>query len=184
MAKATPRARPLKVYGATFGFHDAVVAAPNQAEALAAWGVRQNLFAEGQAKVVTDADAIAAARAHPGQPLRRVAGTDSPYEVDPAGLPTAPTSTRKAKTTKAAAKTPPPAKPREPPDRAPLDRAEAKVRELDAAWAQAQDDLRSRRDALDAEEAKARQAWIRGREAADRATGRARRAYIKAGGAP
>lgn len=182
MAKAAPRGRPLKVYGATFGFHDSIIAAPNQAEALAAWGVRQNLFAEGQAKVITDAKAVAAARAHPGQPLRRVAGTKDPFEIDPTGLPKAPAPTRKAKAE--TAKTAPPAKPRKPPDRAPLDRAEAKARELDAAWAREQDDLRRRREALDAEEAKARQAWIRNREAAGRALDKARRAYLKAGGAP
>jgi hypothetical protein len=182
LAKAAPRARPLKVYGATFGFHDSIVAASNQAEALTAWGVRQNLFAESQAKVITDAQAVAAARAHPGQPLRRLAGTSDPFELDPTGLPRAPSRARKAKAE--TAKTPPAAKPRKPPDRAPLDRAEAKARELDAEWARAQDDLRRRREALDVEEAKARQAWIRGREAADRAVDRARRAYVKAGGAP
>jgi hypothetical protein len=182
LAKAAPRARALKVYGATFGFHDSIVAASNQAEALAAWGVRQNLFTEGQAKVITDAEAMAAARTHPGQPLRRVAGTSGPFELDPTGLPTAPSRAPKAKVE--AAKASPPAKPRKPPNRSLLDRAEAKAREVDAEWARAQDDLRCRREALDAEEAKARQTWIRNREAADRAVATARRVYLKAGGEP
>lgn len=65
----------LKVYAAQFGFHDSVVAAHSQAVALVAWGTRQNLFAEGRAKVTHDPDALAAALAHPEVPLRRAVGS-------------------------------------------------------------------------------------------------------------
>lgn len=39
----------LSVYVTPAGFYDAVVAAPNQKAALAAWGVHANLFADGVA---------------------------------------------------------------------------------------------------------------------------------------
>jgi hypothetical protein len=53
--------RKLKVFQAQFGFYDTVVAAPSRAAALHAWGSRQDLFANGQAKVTTDEAAVAAA---------------------------------------------------------------------------------------------------------------------------
>ena len=46
--------RALKVYITPSGFSDALVAAPIQAAALKAWGIKSNLFAEGLASVVTD----------------------------------------------------------------------------------------------------------------------------------
>lgn len=48
-------ARALKVYRTPIGFHDAYVAAPSQKAALAAWGTKKNLFARGDAGIVTDA---------------------------------------------------------------------------------------------------------------------------------
>jgi hypothetical protein len=72
---AKPKARKLKVFQAQFGFYDTVVAAPSQAAALRAWGTRQNLFASGDAKVVTDEAAVAAATAQPETPLRRAIGS-------------------------------------------------------------------------------------------------------------
>ncbi len=40
----------LKAFQAPLGFFDTVVAAPSQGAALKAWGSRQNLFRDGQAK--------------------------------------------------------------------------------------------------------------------------------------
>jgi hypothetical protein len=54
-------ARRLKVFQAQIGFFDTVVAAPSQAAALRAWGVHQDLFANGGAKAITDELALAAA---------------------------------------------------------------------------------------------------------------------------
>ena len=68
---AKPRQPKLKVFQAQFGFFDSVVAAPSQAAALQAWGIHQNLFASGEAKVIEDEAAVAAALAHPETPLRR-----------------------------------------------------------------------------------------------------------------
>ena len=63
--------RRLKVFQVHLGFYDTVVAAPSQAAALRAWGTHQNLFADGQARVTDDPQAIEAALAYPETPLKR-----------------------------------------------------------------------------------------------------------------
>src|ERR1700760_2908350 len=87
---ATAKGRRLKVFQAQFGFHDSVVAAPSQAAALRAWGVRQNLFAEGQARIAEDPKAVEAALAHPEVLLRRAVGTKAAFELMPSALPPVP----------------------------------------------------------------------------------------------
>jgi len=87
-----------KVYQAHLGFYDTVVAAPSQASALAAWGSRQNLFREGLARVSDDPDAIRAALAQPGVVLRRPAGSNVPYSLNPP-LPKLATRKKTKKTT-------------------------------------------------------------------------------------
>ena len=65
----------LKTYEARLdGLHDYIVAARSQADALAAWDVRQDLFAQGAACVTEDSAAVKAALASPGDVLRRPAG--------------------------------------------------------------------------------------------------------------
>ena len=59
MAKA--RERRLKVFQTHLGFFDTVVAAPSQAAALRAWGLHQNIFADGLARIADDPQAVAAA---------------------------------------------------------------------------------------------------------------------------
>src|SRR4051812_21470839 len=81
--------RKLKVFQASMGFYDTVVAAPSQAAALRAWGTRQNLFADGVARVSEDVRATEAALARPGVVLRRAVGTTDSFSLDP-GLPTFP----------------------------------------------------------------------------------------------
>lgn len=51
------------------GFHNWLVAAPSQKAALDAWDVKENLFAIGAAKVVTDEDCIKLAMTTPGVPV-------------------------------------------------------------------------------------------------------------------
>jgi hypothetical protein len=65
----------LKVFVTSDGLTDFVVATSSKAKALAAWGVRQDVFKEGQARETDDPDLLAAARARPGEVLRRPAGT-------------------------------------------------------------------------------------------------------------
>ncbi len=60
----------LKVFCATSGFHDAVVAAPSRPAALKAWGAKTDLFSMGVAKQVTDPKIIKKALARPGEVIQ------------------------------------------------------------------------------------------------------------------
>jgi hypothetical protein len=174
--------RRLKVYAAQFGFHDSVVAAPNQAAALAAWGTRQNLFAEGRAKISDDADAIAAALAHPEEPLRRAVGSSDAFSLEP-GLPDIPDAPKPAKTALKlvpAAKAPKP--PRPPPDRSALDAAEKRLTTINAKRLDEEADLERRRQALESEATASRQRWSQDRKVAEAELDKARRAYRAQGG--
>ncbi|CAN5362012.1 hypothetical protein BH10PSE4_BH10PSE4_22570 [soil metagenome] len=183
MAKAP--ARRLKVFQAQFGFHDSVVAAPSQVAALAAWGIRQNLFAEGRAKVTDDPDAVAAALAHPEIPLRRAVGSDDPFSLEP-GLPQAPAGPSRPKprlklVAKEAAPPPAPAfKP--PPDRSGLAAAEQRLTALNTERLAEEEELQRRRDALEADALAARQRWAKARKAAQDELDKARRDYRANGG--
>ena len=178
MAKAPARA--LKVYQARFGFYDTVVAASSQAAALRAWGIHQNLFSSGLAKAADDPHAVEAAHAHPGIPLKRPAGSNDPFVLDPAGLPTLPEQPRHGTRQAGSARPKTPAKP--PPDRSRLDAAEADLRKLDESHARQEADLRRRQDELDAERVAAHAAHIADRKAATAAVVAARQTYRKAGG--
>jgi hypothetical protein len=171
LAKAAPR--KLKVYQAQIGFFDSVVAAPNQAAALGAWGTHQNLFAEGRAKVASDPAAVAAALAHPEVPLRRPVGSDDAYTLDP-GAPQVPAGRARTGLSRAKA----------PPDRRKLDEAEAALAKIEAEGERAEVDLRARREALEAEAAEAKQDRDRRRLAAQKVIERERRAFRQAGGEP
>jgi len=73
-------ARKPKVYAADIdGLHEWIVAAPNQAQALTAFGISQDLFAQGRATITTDDAAVAAAAAAPGVPLRRMKGSKDAF---------------------------------------------------------------------------------------------------------
>lgn len=174
----------LKVYAAQFGFHDSVVAARSQAAALAAWGTRQNLFAEGRAKVSDDPDAIAAALAHPETPLRRAVGSTAAFSLEP-DLPVVPDMPRRRtpdlKVVKAAP--PPKAKP-PPPDRAALSAAEQALAAVHQRRLAQEAALAQQRAALDAEETASRRRWVADRKLAEAALDTARRAYRAAGGEP
>ncbi|MBI1684098.1 hypothetical protein [Caulobacter hibisci] len=198
MAKAARRR--LKVFQAQFGFHDSVVAAPSQAAALAAWGIRQNLFAEGRAKLTDDPDAVVAALAHPEVPLRRAVGSRDPFTLDPGlpDLPAGPKISRAKPNLKLVPKAdaarrvlkpepepepePEPAPPKPPPDRAPLVAAEQRLAAIEIERTAQAADLQARRDALEAEALAARRAWAKDRKAAQEALDKARRAYRAEGG--
>jgi hypothetical protein len=193
MAKAT---RKLKVFQTRIGFHDALIATGSRAAALRAWGVRQDLFAQGLAEEVTDTESIAAALAHPDKVLRRPAGTGQPFSPSPPRLSVAdlePEPKPPASEKKRAPAEPVPPKP----DRSKLDAAEARLKALNREGEE--DEARSRRevDAIAAEEKKLRdRRAIAEAEAADRTRRlrrqldeaeadleRERRAYRRAGGA-
>ena len=65
----------LKVFVTSDGLTDYVVAVSSRAKALAAWGVRQDVFKEGQAHETDDPALVKAALAQPGEVLRRPSGT-------------------------------------------------------------------------------------------------------------
>jgi hypothetical protein len=178
-------ARKLKVYWAEIdGLNDWVVAAPNRAEALKAFGVNQDLFAQGEAGEASDPTAIEAARAEPGAPLRRPKGSSEPFAPATgltdwtAAIPKAPLAPAAAKRkTEAKAEAAP------KPDRRSLDRAEARVAEIEARHRDALKRLAEDRARLDE-----RQAWEEADYAADAAEARrevekAARAFRQAGGA-
>jgi len=183
---AKPRAPKLKVFQAQFGFYDTVVAAPSRAAAMRVWGVRQNVFADGQAREITDEAAVAAAIAHPETVLKRPVGSSAPFELDPAALPKVPLPPRK----------PPPAKleavksaahrpkaPEPPPaDRTALTRAETLLHEIDERRKAEEAEFRARQGALDAERKAAQLAYVEQRQAATASLVKARDAYRKAGG--
>lgn len=126
MKRVNAAGRKLKVFEASVGFYDTVVAVPSQAAALRAWGTRQNLFKDGIARPTEDGKAVEAALARPGVVLRRALGTNDPFGLDP-GVPKIPDLPRGRKRT--AAKEPRP----EPVDRTALDRAEADLARLEEA---------------------------------------------------
>ena len=60
----------LKVFCATSGFHDSLVAAPSKPAALKAWGAKTDLFSMGVARLVTDPRIAKKALDRPGEVIR------------------------------------------------------------------------------------------------------------------
>lgn len=60
----------LKVFCATSGFHDSIVAAPSKPAALKAWGAKTDLFSMGVASLVTDPKIAKKALDRPGEVIR------------------------------------------------------------------------------------------------------------------
>jgi hypothetical protein len=174
--------RKLKVFQAQFGFYDTVVAAPSQAAALRAWGVNQNLFASGDAKLTTDEAAVAAATAYPETPLRRAVGSHDPFVLNPANLPTLP-DVPKQTAVKPGVKAKPSAPVRPPADRSKLDAAEKSLGELDEARKREEAEYRRDAEALERRRMAAQSAYVHARKAATNKVVDARTAYRKAGGA-
>jgi hypothetical protein len=167
--KLAKAARRLKVYRATLGFRESVVAAPNQTAALKAWGVRQNLFAEGAAEVTNDAEAVRSALAQPEIPLSRPIGSKAAFRAGQEGAPKSPAGKRKAS-----------AKPA--PDRTALDAAQAQLAKIDTEGKAAATAFRDRLAALQAEAMASEDAWAKRRAKAQADVDAARRAYVRAGG--
>lgn len=68
-------AAKLKVFVTSDGLTDYVVATTSRPKALAAWGIHQDLFKAGRAHETDEAAVTTAARAQPGEVLRRPAGS-------------------------------------------------------------------------------------------------------------
>jgi hypothetical protein len=125
----------LKVFITSDGLTDYVVAVSSRAKALAAWGVRQDVFGEGQAHETDDAALVKAAMAQPGVVLRKAVGG----RAAPAPL-RRPKPARPAGPTKAQLKK--------------IAELEARLAALDAAHSRAIGKLKAKRAALDHEAAR------------------------------
>ena len=176
MAKA-PR---LKVYAATMGFYETVVAAPNQTAALKAWGVRRNLLADDTAVVVDDDAVAAAALAQPGVVLRRAIGSNDAYTADAPAKLDVPKRPASAARGKGPAKKPQPPKP--PADRTARNTAERAVEALAAEHRRETAAIDRRRAELEAEATAAGRAFAARDKGLAREVERARAAFRKAGG--
>jgi hypothetical protein len=179
--------RKLKVFQAQIGFYDTVVAAPSRPAALRAWGLRQDLFASGHAKVAEDPVVIEAARAHPEIPLKRAVGSTDAFAVEAAHLPDipeAPSKSRKRPKPQPPTKTTPAQKPPPKPaaDRRDLDAAEARLLALENARQDQEAEFADRMARLEQAIAHARSEHAAAHKALTTEVARARAAYRKAGG--
>jgi hypothetical protein len=167
---ATAGRKP-KVYGAEIdGLNEWIVAAPNRPAALEAFGVNQDLFAQGMAWEEKDAAKAQAALAAPGQPLRRAKGSKAPFapatgatdwsSAEPKG------ARRKPKT----------------PDRRPLDHARTELERIEARRADGVREIAAERARLDAREAEEAREFDAARAKAKAAVDAAEAAYRNAGG--
>ncbi len=170
--------RKLKVFQAQLGFYDTVVAVTSQAAALRIWGTHQNLFANGQARIATDAAAIKAALQNPETLLRRAVGSADPFAQEPARLPDVPQAPA-PKPAEAEAK---PKPKRLPADRSKLDAATDALKKLNAQRMAEEAELRREADILEAKLASAQASYVDKREKAEAAVDAAEKAYRKAGG--
>ncbi len=147
-----------------------------------AWGSHQNLFAEGLAKVTTEAGAVEAALKHPETPLRRAIGSNDPFELEAANLPKVPRAEKTAMYKEAGqpARKSKPAPP--PPDRSALATAEKELKRLEEQRRREEDRFSRRWDELHREQEEARQKHADAKDAAERAVKAARKNYRRAGG--
>ncbi|HEX4534472.1 MAG TPA: hypothetical protein VH000_09600 [Rhizomicrobium sp.] len=74
--------RKLKVFRATRGFYDTIVAAPSMKAALEAWGAKPNLFKDGVAKEIHDAKLEKIAVEMPRVVFRRIVGSKDEFKPD------------------------------------------------------------------------------------------------------
>ncbi|MFN3387787.1 MAG: hypothetical protein ACK40O_02575 [Allosphingosinicella sp.] len=144
MAKA-PR---LKVFRTPIGFHDAYVAAPSQKAAIEAWGSGKDIFARGEAELVTDPALTAKPLADPGRVIKRLRGSAA-EQIAALGPVGGGPGKRKAKA--AEAKPPKPKKPPPRPSRAKLEKAEAAVAKARETRSAALAEIAERQAALERE---------------------------------
>ena len=171
------RAARLKVYRTAAGFEDALVAAPSQAAALRAWGARGDLFALGEADVVTDPELTAGPLARPGEVVRRPRG-DMAAMLAAAPKPKPPSSAaREPAGGRAPGEAPPP-----PPDRRALDAAEGALAAARERLTHELDALAEERAELEAQERRTRREGDAEIARLERTRAEAERAYRRAGG--
>lgn len=137
--------RKLKVFRTPIGFHDAYVAAPSQKAALEAWGSDSNLFARGTAEQVTDPKLTAEPLEHPGEVIR-VSRGDLKAQLKALG-PRSKAAAKDEAKVKGASR--PRARPKPPPKRDNVDRAEAALAQAHAKQVKERAALEKQREALE-----------------------------------
>jgi hypothetical protein len=184
--------RKLKVFQTSIGFYDVLVATTGKAAALRAWGIHQDLFAQGLAAQVTDDGLVAMANAHPETVLKRAIGSKGEFKLDPSP-PRLKRAVRDG-VDEDGSVSPEPAPP--PPDRTRLTAAEEALATLDeehesdmdrvqrelAAIDAEEMKLVTRRRALNAEATAKRKVWQDQRSKAEATVQSERRTYRRAGG--
>lgn len=172
MAKAAPKGRKPKVYWAEIdGLNEWIVAAPNKDEALAAFGVNQDLFAQGAAGEEADPDKAEAARAEPGTPLRRPKGSKAAFAPADGGTDWSAAIPKGAKSTA-----------KKKPDRKALDRAETRLKEVDEEHRQALAEIAEDRARLDEREEREIRRYRTAKAEAEAGRDEAKQAFESAGG--
>jgi hypothetical protein len=141
--------RKLKVFRTPTGFHDAYVAAPSRKAALAAWGADADLFARGTAEQVTDAELMVEPLKRPGEVIR-VSRGDLKAQLKALG-PRKKPPVKKGSLSAGPADEPKkaPSKPRPPPRRDGVDRAEAALAQVREKHARERAALEKEREALE-----------------------------------
>jgi hypothetical protein len=167
--------RALKVFRTPVGFYDAIVAAPSQKAALAAWGTTTNLFASGDACVVEDPALQAEALAHPGEVIKKSRG-------DVAAMlgPEPPKRPARQQTLRAAEKP----KARHTPDRSRLDAAERALADAERGLETELSELAEMRADIERQEHNARRRGEQQLLELRRARDTAAEIYAKSGGHP
>jgi hypothetical protein len=127
----------LKVFVTSDGLTDYVVATSSRPKALAAWGVRQDLFAQGAAREVDDPALVKAALAQPDEVLERPAGSAATLKAIKAAAPVKRRAPSKAAMQKVAD-------------------LGAELEALEGRWADQAAALQADREELDAREARER----------------------------
>jgi hypothetical protein len=143
---AKAKSQRLKVFMTQIGFHNWLVAAPSQKAALASWDVKENLFAMGSARVVTDKDCIELAMRTPGIPVP----VDTGHDLAKVSRVVRLDEHRRRPASHAKKKpAPKPAAKRHKPDRTKLDRAEDALQEFQKRAVRERAALLRARKALD-----------------------------------
>jgi hypothetical protein len=147
----------LKVFCASSGFHDAIVAAPSRPAALKAWGARTDLFSMGVAKEISDPAIKKKALARPGEVIRLKRGGGRDEVQAPK---------RKAKAVRV-----------KPPSRAKLVAAEKKLGEIEDRQAKEAEAIERELAALEAKRDKLAKRQAKARRDAEARLEEAREAY-------
>jgi hypothetical protein len=170
MAGSTKGRKP-KVYWAEIdGLNDWIVAAPNRADALAAFGVRQDLFAQGAAGEAAEPDKIAAARKQPGVPLRRAKETNAEFAAPTSAADWSAAAPKGSVRSKKKA------------DRTALDQAEARLEEIEKNHLQAMADIEQDRTRLHEREDRETRRYEAARSEAEAQRDDAAKVFKAAGG--